>query len=786
MRKISARITASCVKIAQLNTQISLVAAERTQWQRHSEAQAIEIQRLLSLVAELEGNLSGLRSQLAAARDAELETRDRLEVTSKALDQRNADIDALRRPSADLTTTLLERELQTLPTPHFTDTTETQDKSFPATHNGSDPLAQGRADLSIIVWTSGDPAAVMRCVAGIRHYASDVSSDVTLVDDASGDPLLPALSAEGIKVLRNANKLGFAKSLNNAIAKAGAHYALILDGRCEITRHAIARLLDAVTKHIDAAIVGPKIVDRERRLLNAGCIVWKDGSASAYGCAEDPTAPQFNYFREVDYISPAAMLINKQLFDAAGGFDEMFEPELAAADLAFKTRQLGYKVYFEPTSVVIQGAQPLNFSGKPGSLATCGDSCQSFKHRWQTTLDNEHFTSGSNIFIARDRSCRRPCVLVIDHYVPRPDQDAGSRTIASFMQLFLRMGMNVKFWGHDRQREDRYSSQLTQTGIELLHETACTFEDWIKQHGSFVDYAFLSRPHVAIEFISAIRQHSNAKVLYYGHDIHHLRIRQQLKTDPTNEYLRSDAEFLGKLEQRVWGLADVIYYPSIEETDYVSEWLRDSERTAEARTIMPFGFGAPERVSTVEIEERSGIIFVGGFAHPPNADAAKWFVSEILPSVRAQCPEVHLQLVGSNPLPDVTALAGSGITVTGHVSDEELARLYRASRVAVAPLRFGGGVKGKVVEAMGYGVPIVTTITGVQGLDTARRFLPVANDQNEFVQLIVKFLIDDAAWRETSNSCLAFANGAFLPENAYRVLLQDFSIPDEPLSSRLH
>jgi glycosyltransferase involved in cell wall biosynthesis len=150
-----------------------------------------------------------------------------------------------------------------------------------------------------------------------------------------------------------------------------------------------------------------------------------------------------------------------------------------------------------------------------------------------------------------------------------------------------------------------------------------------------------------------------------------------------------------------------------------------------------------------------------------------WFVNEVLPIVRARHPGVRLSLVGSRPTPEVRALAGPGIEVTDFVPDEELERRYARARVVVAPLRFGGGMKGKVVEALRFGVPCVTTPTGAQGFGTANEALAVAGTAEDFANDIVALLEDDALWRDRSGRGLAFVRERFSYEALWNVLAAD-------------
>src|SRR5690349_14725518 len=169
---------------------------------------------------------------------------------------------------------------------------------------------------------------------------------------------------------------------------------------------------------------------------------------------------------------------------------------------------------------------------------------------------------------------------------------------------------------------------------------------------------------------------------------------------------------------------------------------------------------------------RQDLMFVAGFGHPPNADAAAWFVREILPRIQAHHPGVCLDLVGSNPSAEVLALRAPNIDVTGFVSDEELARRYGHVRVVVAPLRYGGGMKGKVIEAMRFGVPCVTTSAGTQGLDRAGAFLPASDDPDAFAGLVLRLLQDDAEWRRVSAEALAFVRAHFTEEAQWAAFAQ--------------
>lgn len=219
----------------------------------------------------------------------------------------------------------------------------------------------------------------------------------------------------------------------------------------------------------------------------------------------------------------------------------------------------------------------------------------------------------------------------------------------------------------------------------------------------------------------------------------------------------------------MWRDADAVLYPSDEETAHVQGWLRENGGHAQALTVPLYGYPDVAGDLSQTLASRQDILFVAGFAHPPNVDAACWLVREILPRVWSQHPDVRLHLVGSNPAPEVSALADERVLVTGYVSDAALDAYYARCRVATAPLRFGGGMKGKVLEAMRHGLPMVTTPVGVQGLSAAG-FVPHSEDPAILAEHVSRLLEDDDYWRQVSLANTDFIARHYSVQSLWSVL----------------
>ena len=135
------------------------------------------------------------------------------------------------------------------------------------------------------------------------------------------------------------------------------------------------------------------------------------------------------------------------------------------------------------------------------------------------------------------------------------------------------------------------------------------------------------------------------------------------------------------------------------------------------------------------------VLFVGGFGHLPNVEAAVRLATRIFPRVRARSPDAVLQLVGDKPPASVRRLAGHGVTVTGRV--EDVTPYLDRAAVVVAPLRLGGGMRVKVLEALAAGKAVVATPLAAEGLATRDgEHLLIADADDQFADAITRVLDD--------------------------------------------
>lgn len=341
------------------------------------------------------------------------------------------------------------------------------------------------------------------------------------------------------------------------------------------------------------------------------------------------------------------------------------------------------------------------------------------------------------------------CVLFVDSGSLAINKNAGDVSLSQFMALFARHGWTVVFWscGSNPSGLSPVDPQFPNIRRLSVASTGLWFDAWWARHAQHFDAVFLSRPFVAAAFLPVVRRYGHARIAYYGHDLHFSRLRDEAALNG-KRWLRWIADRYLRLERSVWLSADLSYYPSKREVQLVG----CLEPSATVAYLAPYHF---EVMAPAPLAAPGGqlLLFVGNFSHQPNVDAVEWLMSEIWPMVRSALPSAELLIVGSGMSDELRRLCGTSgrAQAVGWVSDGELIRCYGRARVAVVPLRFGAGVKHKVVAALAHGCPVVTTSVGMQGLDD----LPaggvvVAEAPQQMVQACVRLCTDDACWLQSA------------------------------------
>ena len=217
------------------------------------------------------------------------------------------------------------------------------------------------------------------------------------------------------------------------------------------------------------------------------------------------------------------------------------------------------------------------------------------------------------------------------------------------------------------------------------------------------------------------------------------------------------------------------YYPSSVEVNIIKN--ESPQVNAKMLPVQVFEKNEIDLRWKYDISKRKDILFVGGFGHKPNVDAVLWFVNDILPKVLNSL-NLRFVIVGSNPPPEVKKLNCDNVIVKGFISDEELQALYDSCRLVVAPLRFGAGVKGKVVEAMKNGTPMITTDVGAEGVEGIESVIKIANSEKEFIDSVESLYNNEKLLEELSFASRQFVLKRFSSDSVWNILNEDLEIKD--------
>ena len=614
------------------------------------------------------------------------------------------------------------------------------------------PFAVATSDApraSIVIPVYNQFAHTLACLRALAAHPSAIPFEVIVVDDGCSDETETALAQiAGVRYHRRVQNGGFIAACNDGASLARGEHLILLNNDTVPQPGWLDALLGTFDAHPDAGLVGAQLLYPDGRLQEAGGVVFADGSGWNYGKFESPEDPRFAYLRDCDYASGAAIAIPRALFAALGGFDTRYAPAYYEdTDLAFAVRAAGKRVLYQPASRVIHAE-----GGTAGTDTNIGMKAYQVRnrsvfagHRHEAlTQQLPANTVPTPALLHR----KQKQILIIDAQTPRPDHDSGSLRLVNLMRLLREDGAHVVFLPADRHRVEPYATQLQHLGVEAWHAPfAARPPAWLREHGPRFDAVMVSRHYVASEFLPLLRAHApQAKLIFDTVDLHYLRERRGAEVAGETALARA-AERTRALELDVIAKSDVTLVVSDIERDLLRSDAPDAQVELLSNLHRIAGAGQP-------FAQRRDLVFVGGFRHPPNVDAVRWFVQEAFPSIHARLPDVRFHCIGSHTPPEIEALGAlPGVIVHGHVADID--PYIDGGRIAIAPLRYGAGVKGKVNLSMAHGQPVVATSCAVEGMHLRDgEDVLVADDPQAFADAVVRLHEDEALWNALARNGL--------------------------------
>lgn len=599
--------------------------------------------------------------------------------------------------------------------------------------------------VAVLVPQYGRTDFTERAVNAVHRSTGDLQITVHVHDNGSAHGPGTIGVRDDVVLTTSPVNLGFGPAMNRMAADADADYLLLLNNDTVLHPAAISRLVATAEQH-DGPVV-PMYRDFEGRSLELGGGLGEGGRAWQLFHHREPPTGMRTVPHRADYGSAAAMLVRRELFHEFGGFDDVYAPAYYEdTDLCLRLAAAGHPTLVEPRALVLHYE-----GGTAGTDEAVGlkqhqaRNRTTFVERWADRLaDNGPVGLHRAVVAATEPAPGQPRILWLGGVLPRGDRDGGGRRTMEMLTLLRRQGAGIAFHARSCHDPDWYGARLAELGIPWFGQTGPgRWAGSRRVMGAFddLDELLAAAPwDVVVPFSArlsqqveaAVRTHAPGAALVIDNgDVHFLRHDRgrALGVDILDTFSKEE-------ELAAYAAADGVITSSEPEDVVLHEEFRDLRSHV-------FAVAPPAPVDLPPAPD-GDVMFLGNFGHPPNTDAVTFWVDEVGPAVaeRLGSPR-RLRVVGSAT---GSLAADDLLDVAGWVPD--LADEFARTRVFLAPLRYGAGTKGKLVEALAHGVPVVTTTIGAEGFpQRVVDAMLVADDAAGLAEHTAALLADDERWR---------------------------------------
>jgi GT2 family glycosyltransferase len=588
--------------------------------------------------------------------------------------------------------------------------------------------------LTIVIPVHNNWWVTYACLRKLQTNSDKTPYEIVIVDDASTDQTKEALdNLRGITVVRNLKNIGYLLSTNRgaSVASASSKYLVLLNNDTQPLSGWLDNLYATIEEDESIAIAGSLLIFPDGQVQEAGGQIFANANAWNLGRGGNPTSQVFNFTREVDYSSAAAIMVRKTFWLDVNGFDERYAPAYCEdSDLALTAWKKNMKVVFSPKSCVIhyEGVSH-GRSVSTGLKKNQVINSRKLFTKWELELREHWEDSGIPRFEATRAS--KGIVVVCDRQLPSVTRDAGSIRTVQIVKHIQALGYHVVLTAIDAGTTELDLDLLRSSGVEV-HTSLDDFYDSLVMRRLRIKTIWTIRQEV-YEFFST-RLRSIAPSSNFIADLVDIRFQE--------EYSENSGIAAGQLQ--IASKVQKVVFCSQSEAQVFNK------KTKLKNAVSLWSEFEPQQ-SILDWNEAIGLIFVGGFRHIPNLEGIQWFADYVVPELKKMGFSAPIRVVGSGlTTAQKVDLESKNLQVLGWQLD--LPGIYLQSRVAVIPLQHGAGRKGKVGEALSFGIPIVSTSVGVQGfIDLQNTGIVVTDSSVEMAQSIYDLHNRFELWSRASN-----------------------------------
>jgi GT2 family glycosyltransferase len=619
--------------------------------------------------------------------------------------------------------------------------------------------------VSVVMVTYGNWPLVQRSLEALRDRTNPVY-EVIVVDSASPDDTPRRLTSEveGAQLVLSKENLGFGGGSNLGAQQARGRYLCFLNSDAMVEPGWLDPLLEVLDQRPTAGAAVPMLLNPDGSIQEAGSVIDSVGWPLAFGRGESPDTLAHRFRREVDYGSAACMLVRHEDFQAVEGFDPAYGiGYFEDVDLCFRLKEQGLGTIYEPRSRVVHELHGSGTSVQAQQRMIANRAL--FYRRWSERLARrpnlvELPTNPARLVAARDAEVVDR-ILVLDDRVPFHDRGSGDPRMAKLLLELIDLWPEARITlaAADGREAERYAEPLLAAGIEVV-APPIDWQRWFESRMFHYSVAIISRGSNVTRFAGLLEQtQPQAMRVFDTEALTYRRLERMvgfLEDSADVSRVSAEANAVRQVELGALHESSVVFAVSEEEKEFIAEVAEGVPTFVLPNWIEPVRKPAG-------FEERRDLLFFGGFlagAGSPNEDALLYLVADVLPILWERDPELKLHVVGADPTPAVEALHGERINVVGYVEDP--AEWLGRTRVHVSPMRFGSGIKLKLLDSMAAGQPFVTTQVGAEGLPLGPLGSTlVAEEPAALAELVHALYTDEQLWRRSQRGLLDIARSTF-------------------------
>ena len=595
--------------------------------------------------------------------------------------------------------------------------------------------------LSIIIPVYGKIDYLSKCLYSLQGAKTQIEHEVIVVDDHGPEKVSSRFSkSNGIRLYKTPKNLGFTGACNYGAKYAKGEFLCFLNSDALVTDNWSDNLLNAYKLADNVGIVGPRLIHSNGKLQESGGIVFNNGDAANIGRDADLSDSWFKYFKDVDYVSGAALVIQTKDFKKLKGFDSRFTPAYyedtsLCLDARYKLKK---RVVVNPLSSVIHVEGVTNGKDVSKGIKKYQEiNKDKFFKKHKKDL-RYHGDSYENLWWDRDKY-HKGNILIIDQCIPTPKEDSGSKDMDNIIKTLLSNNLRPHFFALSNRGETPETYSYYEQGVHCIFgDGNRDFRTYYNKYHELYDYILLSRVTSSSEVLDFIKEITpKKKIIFYTVDLHHLRLKQEYGVTKSIKTLR-ESEKLKSLELKAISDTDFTVLLSEHEEKYLTH---ECGIDPEKLTCWPLIRKIETKNQFKKSKNPKDIIFIGGFRHTPNIDAVNWLVDEIIPEfsklfASSKIEQPMIKIYGANAPDAISKLDSKKIKYLGFIEKEEDA--FKNAKLSIAPLKFGAGLKGKVLSSLLYKTPVVGTHFAFEGynLRNKRVYFETSVDGKEFAKTL--------------------------------------------------